>query len=66
MPVYEYACSKCGKHIEIIARITEERKAPLCVEPGCEGQQEMQYVFAPAAIHFKGSGWTPKFHGGED
>jgi putative FmdB family regulatory protein len=52
MPTYEYACRKCGQHIEVFQRISEE---PLTVCGHCGG--ELRKVFHPAGILLKGSGF---------
>lgn len=52
MPTYEYACTECGNHVEVIQRIDEE---PLAVCERCGGA--MRKVFHPAGIVFKGSGF---------
>ena len=52
MPTYEYACKKCGRHIDVFQRISEE---PLTVCPHCGG--ELRKVFHPAGILLKGSGF---------
>jgi putative FmdB family regulatory protein len=52
LPLYEYACKKCGHHHERI----ESFKGPnLRVCPDCGGKVE-QVITAPA-VQFKGSGW---------
>ena len=52
MPLYEYACQKCGKHTE---RIEKYDGPPLKKCPHCGGKVE-RLLSAPA-IQFKGSGW---------
>ena len=52
MPTYEYACSTCGNHIEVVQRFTDE---PLSVCGVCGGS--LRKVFHPAGILFKGSGF---------
>ena len=66
MPTYVYKCGKCGKVFEQMLSIREycETPAPLCMEPGCDGQQRMKPQLQPAGFILKGTGWTPKFSGG--
>src|SRR3990170_4400759 len=52
MPTYEYACARCGQHVEVFQRFSEES---LTTCGACGG--ELRKVFHPAGIHFKGSGF---------
>ena len=52
MPTYEYACTKCGQHVEVFQRVSDE---PLTECGVCGGQ--LRKVFHPAGILFKGSGF---------
>ncbi|MGE0683778.1 MAG: FmdB family zinc ribbon protein [Candidatus Binatia bacterium] len=51
MPIYEYACKKCG-NFEITQRITEEplKKCPTC-------GTKVTKLISSSAFHLKGSGW---------
>lgn len=51
MPIYEYACKKCG-NFEVTQRITEEplKKCPTC-------GTKVAKLISPSAFHLKGSGW---------
>jgi putative FmdB family regulatory protein len=52
LPLYEYACKKCGRHTERI----ETFKGPhMRTCPSCGGKVE-QLISAPA-LQFKGTGW---------
>lgn len=51
MPVYEYACKKCG-NFEIMQRISEN---PLKRCPTCGGK--VNKLISLSAFHLKGSGW---------
>lgn len=52
VPTYEYACKKCGEHLEVVQSFHDE---PLTVCPSCRGQ--LRKVFSPVGITFKGSGF---------
>ncbi|MFL5766789.1 MAG: FmdB family zinc ribbon protein [Actinomycetota bacterium] len=52
MPTYEYACTKCGQHVEVFQRVSDE---PLTTCGVCGGP--LRKVFHPAGILFKGSGF---------
>lgn len=52
MPLYEYACEKCGKSFEVMQKMSDEQ---LTVHADCGGKLE-RLLSAPA-LHFKGSGF---------
>jgi putative FmdB family regulatory protein len=52
MPTYEYVCTKCGQHVEVFQRLSED---PLTTCGVCSGP--LRKVFHPAGIVFKGSGF---------
>jgi len=52
MPTYEYACTACGTHVDVVQRISEE---PLTKCGACGGP--LRRVFHPVGILFKGSGF---------
>ncbi|MCA1726467.1 MAG: FmdB family transcriptional regulator [Actinobacteria bacterium] len=52
MPTYEYRCTQCGTHIEVVQRFGEDPPIECGV---CGG--ELRKVFHPAGILFKGSGF---------
>ena len=51
MPIYEYACKKCGD-FEITQRITEPalKKCPTC-------GSKVSKLISQSAFHLKGTGW---------
>jgi putative FmdB family regulatory protein len=51
MPFYEYRCEK-GHTFEVMHRMTDD---PVTTCQTCEAQ--VQRVFHPVAVHFKGSGF---------
>ncbi len=59
MPIYDYACSTCGHQMEVLHGV-HAHGPRIC--PNCGGP--MRKLFAPPAIHFKGSGWAKKDRGG--
>jgi putative FmdB family regulatory protein len=52
MPTYEYACTECGQHIEVVQSMSD---APLSTCAICGGR--LRKVFSPIGIVFKGSGF---------
>jgi putative FmdB family regulatory protein len=52
MPTYEYACTQCGEHLEVVQSMSDD---PLKVCPACGGT--LRKVFSPIGIVFKGSGF---------
>jgi putative FmdB family regulatory protein len=52
MPTYEYACTRCGQHIEVVQSMSDSR---LTQCGACGGP--LRKVFAPIGIVFKGSGF---------
>jgi putative FmdB family regulatory protein len=52
MPIYEYACQKCGSQIEVMQKISD---APLKKCPKCRGKLEK--MISRASFQLKGSGW---------
>src|SRR5581483_6304228 len=52
MPLYEYACHRCGKTFEVMQKFSD---APLTVHEDCGG--EVERLISPPALQFKGSGW---------
>ncbi len=52
MPTYEYACTSCGEHLEVMQSFKDD---PLTECPACGG--DLRKVFAPIGVVFKGSGF---------
>ena len=52
MPIYEYKCLECGKHIEKMQKVAE---GPLTVCEECGGKLEKQW--SRSGFQFKGEGW---------
>jgi putative FmdB family regulatory protein len=57
MPIYEFRCIKCRKIIELQMSIKDDT-CPMCVEPGCDGQQEMERIMSKTGFALKGMGWA--------
>lgn len=58
MPIYEYACSSCGKEFEELVGINDP--APGC--PACQGREVRKKVSASAFV-LKGGGWYKDHYG---
>jgi putative FmdB family regulatory protein len=52
MPIYEYVCEKCGSHIEVMQKMSDE---PLKRCRECRGKLEK--IISRTAFQLKGSGW---------
>ena len=52
MPIYEYQCQNCGRHVEKRQSVTEE---PLTECEKCGGRLEKQWSLS--GFQFKGEGW---------
>lgn len=60
MPKYEYVCQRCRReHVRLNVPVAE-RDQQLCA---CGCLMPMTRLLASPAAQFKGSGWTPRFHG---
>jgi putative FmdB family regulatory protein len=58
VPLYEYACKKCGKHVDKIEKVDGPhlKKCPTCGGP-------VERMASAPAIQFKGSGWYVNDYG---
>jgi putative FmdB family regulatory protein len=52
MPIYEYACTKCGHQLEVMQKISDK---PLTRCPECRGKLEK--LFSQTSFQLKGAGW---------
>jgi putative FmdB family regulatory protein len=52
MPTYEYRCTNCDEHLEVVQSFSDD---PLTECPKCGGP--LRKVFSPVGIVFKGSGF---------
>ena len=64
MPVYEYACEKCGHEFEVSQRITEE---PIKTCPKCKARK-VKRLISQTSFVLKGGGWYSDLYssGGKD
>lgn len=53
MPTYEYSCTNCGSHHEIVQKMSD---ATLTICPDC-GQETLRKLFTNVGVVFKGSGF---------
>ena len=53
MPVYEYECTKCGKIIEKLEKVSNGTCEKCC--PVCLGN--MKKIMSKNTFHLKGTGW---------
>ena len=53
MPFYEYQCSACNHHLEVLQKISDPppRKCPNC------GKQQLKRLISAPVFRLKGSGW---------
>ncbi|HEX9160907.1 MAG TPA: FmdB family zinc ribbon protein [Thermoanaerobaculia bacterium] len=58
MPLYEYACEKCGERVEVIQKFSDP---PYTHCPNCGGN--MRKLISLSAIQFKGSGFYKTDYG---
>ena len=52
MPTYQYACTACDEHLEVVQKFSDE---PLTECPACQGR--LRKVFSAVGVVFKGSGF---------
>src|SRR4026208_2220832 len=53
MPFYEYECSHCGYHDEVLQKTTDK---PLTKCPSC-GKKGLKKLMSAPVFRLKGSGW---------
>lgn len=58
MPLYEYKCTSCGEHFEVIQKFADE---PVSVHEKCGGPVER--LISVPSLQFKGSGWYVNDYG---
>jgi putative FmdB family regulatory protein len=55
MPLYDYACTVCGRRVEVLQSV-HAREPERCEV--CGGR--LRRVISSPAVHFKGTGWAKK------
>jgi len=58
MPLYEYRCTKCGEHIEVLQKLND-RPLRKCTE--CSGKLEK--LISRTSFQLKGGGWFEHGYG---
>lgn len=53
MPIYEYECSQCGHHLEVLQKMSDD---PLKTCPEC-GKPELKKKISAAGFRLSGGGW---------
>jgi putative FmdB family regulatory protein len=53
MPIYEYACAKCGHHLELLQKVGDPapKRCPSC------RKGKMEKMVSRTSFQLKGSGW---------
>jgi len=57
MPTYVYRCNGCGAELELVQKISE-KQAPLCENPACESEAEMETIIGKTSFVLKGTSWA--------
>lgn len=52
MPIYEYACEKCGRQFEVIQKFSD---VPLKTCSECKGR--LKKLISQSSFQLKGAGW---------
>jgi putative FmdB family regulatory protein len=52
MPLYEYKCSNCNSHVEVVQKVNDQ---PLKKCPKCGGA--LKKLLSAPGLQFKGKGW---------
>jgi putative FmdB family regulatory protein len=60
MPMYEYRCAECDKHVEAIQKFSDP---PLTDCPSC-GAPHLQRLLSQSTFALKGGGWYADGYGG--
>lgn len=59
MPIYEYACQKCGHHLELLQKVGDPapKRCPNC------RKGKMEKMISRTSFQLKGSGWYVSDYG---
>ena len=60
MPIYEYKCSKCGKELEVMHKVSESAPAEC---PECKAQGTLERQVSRTSFQLKGGGWYSDLYG---
>lgn len=60
MPIYEYACEKCGNEVDVLQKIGE-RPPSKCEKCGAKGK--MKRRVSKSSFVLKGGGWGADLYG---
>ncbi|MGH0031382.1 MAG: FmdB family zinc ribbon protein [Myxococcota bacterium] len=62
MPIYEYACGKCGHEFEVEQRITDD---PIKTCPECRSRK-VKKLISQTSFVLKGGGWYSDLYSSSD
>lgn len=54
MPIYEYKCTKCGKELEVMHKVSDPAPAEC---PECKAQGTLEKLVSRTSFQLKGGGW---------
>jgi putative FmdB family regulatory protein len=61
LPIYEYACTSCGDHFEVMQKLNDQ---PVTECGLCKGK--VRKLLGAPALQFKGSGWYVTDYAGKN
>jgi putative FmdB family regulatory protein len=54
VPIYEYKCTKCGKELEVMHKVSDPAPAEC---PECKAQGSLEKLVSRTSFQLKGGGW---------
>jgi putative FmdB family regulatory protein len=54
VPIYEYKCTKCGKELEVMHKVSDPAPAEC---PECKAQGTLEKLVSRTSFQLKGGGW---------
>lgn len=60
MPIYEYKCSKCGKALEVMQKVSDPAPAEC---PECKASGTLERLVSRTSFQLKGGGWYSDLYG---